>query len=96
VRYAKVKHYEIRPDTFEILKSHPLISLSIKPSPHEKPFLSDESKNRYDLTFDAGESMWKTELKNAAIGKHTFNLKIGEFKKQLIINISGFIEEDLF
>jgi hypothetical protein len=40
--------------------------------------------------------MWKTELKNAAVGKHTFDLKIGEFKKQLIISISGHIEEDLF
>ncbi len=96
VRYAEVKRYEIWPDTFEILKSHPLISLSIKPKPHEKPFLSDESKNRYDLTFDAGESMWKTELKNSAIGRHTIDLKIGDFRKQLFINISGYIEEDLF
>jgi hypothetical protein len=88
--------YEIQPDTFEILKKHPVISLSIKPRPHEKPFLSDELKNRYELTLDAGENMWKTELKKAAVGKHAFDLKIGRFKKQLIINISGFIEEDLF
>jgi hypothetical protein len=92
----KVMHYEIQPDTFEILKKHPVISLSIKPRPHEKPFLYDESKNRYELTFDAGDNMWKTELKNAAVGKHAFDLIIGDFEKQLIINISGYIEEDLF
>lgn len=92
----KVIHYEIQPDTFEILKKNPVISLSIKPKPHEKPFLYDESKNIYEPTLDPGEDKWKIELKNTAIGKHTFNLKIGDFKKQLIINISGFIEEDLF
>jgi hypothetical protein len=95
-RSPKVTHYETQPDTFEILKKHPVISLSIKPRPHEKPFLYDESKTRYELTFDAGENMWKTELKNVAVGKHTLDLKIGKFKKQLIISISGYIEEDLF
>jgi hypothetical protein len=92
----KVTHYEIQPDTFEILKKHPIISLSIKPRPHEKPFLYDESKNIYELNFDPGENKWKTELKNTAVGKHTFELKIGEFKKRLTINISGYIEEELF
>jgi hypothetical protein len=95
-RPQEVMHYEIQPDTFDILKKHPVISLSIKPRPQKKPFLSDESKNRYELTFDAGKGMWKTELKNVAAGKHTFDLKIGEFKKQLAISISGYIEEDLF
>jgi hypothetical protein len=96
MRPPKVTHYEIQPDNFEILKKQPIISLSIRPRPHEKPVLYDESKNRYDLTFDVGKEMWKTELKNVATGKHTFDLKIGDFKKHLIINISGYIEEDLF
>jgi hypothetical protein len=91
-----VTHYEIHPDTFEVLKKFPIISLSIRPRPNEKPALYDESKNRYELTFDPGENMWTTELKNIKAGKHIFDLTIGEFKKQLIINIPGFIEEDLF
>ncbi len=94
--------YEIDPDVFKISRmpqKNPTLSLSIEPEPTQRPLLVDKSEITYELEFHSNDEKWHLEFpKNIKSGQHILDLKIGDFRKQIVVTITGGLveKEDLF
>lgn len=89
--------YQVQPAAIEINPKNPVVSLSINPEPHKKPYLYRESDKKLKLEYNAQQKMWQTELADVKPGKYIYFVIVGNSKTQIKVEVSaGFKEEELF
>lgn len=96
-RQKLIGQYEISVHSYKIVRRSPFLWLSIKPDPVLNPILLSKHHEKIQLEYSSVDKKWKADLSTFKPGKYKMKIKIGDFEKDMDIEISGGIkhEEDL-
>jgi hypothetical protein len=85
--------YNIIPDKAKLSRKEPVLIISIAPTPDKTPALIDEKGRHMGFEYVEIQQKWKADLKNFKSGKHKTRIKIGDFEKDMEIEIIGGMHE---
>lgn len=85
--------YDIIPDKVKLSRKEPVLIIAIAPKPDKTSTLIDEKGRHISFEYIEIQQKWKADLKNLKPGKHKVKIKIGDFEKDMEIEIIGGMHE---